>query len=266
MKQCNFCHNADSVLLYKKEGFDIVQCTHCGLIYVDNPPNPPELAKYYEEEYYTGGNDKVFSNYIAEKKERVNYFRKQLKKIKKIIRAGELLDVGCAAGFFLEAAKNDFKVTGIEISDYSSTYAREALKHNVITGTLFNAKFPDNHFDIITMWDVIEHIDKPREYLEEIHRILKKGGVIVISTGDIDSMNAKIKQDKWELLAPPWHLYYFSRKVLVSKMEELGFTIIDVQTNGNLMGTKNKLFYIAAMFFAKLFKLGDVMTIYGHKK
>ncbi len=265
-KACNFCHTADVDKLFSSNNFDIIKCQKCGLIYVGNPPSQAEMAQYYQEDYYTGGNDKVFQDYIGEKEIRVKSFRSKVKKILKYRTHGRLLDIGCAAGFFLEAAKNHFDCHGVEFSEFSSQYARDEFGHHVITGDLLSAGFPREYFDVITMWDVLEHVHAPLDNLKEITRILKPGGILVISTGDATSINARIRKDRWALMAPPWHLYFFPKKLLQNKLIELGYTIVSFETNGNLIGTGNKLIYnIFTAGIARLLKLGDIMTLYAQK-
>ena len=263
---CNFCQANDAAKLFVRNGYDIVRCIQCGLIYVGNPPNLSELPQYYSENYYTGKYDQVFKDYMGEREMRIRSFHRKLRTIKKYCKGGRLLDIGCAAGFFLEAVKEDYDVQGVEISEYSSRYAREQLGHRVVTGTVFDAQYPDEYFDIVTMWDVLEHVQEPKQTLGEIQRILKPGGLLVISTGDISSINARMHKMQWALLAPPWHLYFFSKKILCQKIVDLGYRVVGFETNGNLFGTKNKLIYnfFTARIIAIL-KLGDIITVYAQK-
>lgn len=145
---------------------------------------------------------------------------------------GRLLDVGCAAGFFLAEARRYFDVRGVELSEYSSRFAREHLGLPVFTGSLAAAGFADASFDLITLWDVIEHVPDPFDVLRECRRLLRPSGHVVLTTGDIGSGYAMRSGPNWHLLAPPWHLYYFSRRTMASMAVRAGLSIAGISAKG----------------------------------
>ena len=142
------------------------------------------------------------------------------------MRKGRILDVGCAFGLFLDVARSrGWDVNGVEISEYAADYARKELKIKVITKPLEKAKFPEDYFDVIHMAELIEHLPDPKKTLMECNRVLKRNGLIVIQTSDIDSLYARIMGKHWDWFLPG-HLYYFSRKTLRGITKKTGFKII----------------------------------------
>jgi SAM-dependent methyltransferase len=155
---------------------------------------------------------------------------------------GKLLDIGCATGFFLEmASQMGYKAVGVEISDFASKYGSEKLGLNIINKELRAAKFQEASFDIVTLWDVIEHFPDPRLELIEINRILVKGGIIGIITPDIGALLPRILGKYWlELRRVPEHLSFFNRFSLHKFLGRCGFDVIKI-------GTLGKKFYINSM-------------------
>ncbi len=148
---------------------------------------------------------------------------------------GALLDVGCAMGVFLNMAqKRGWRPSGVEISSYAVQRAREQYELSITQGTLQNAAFPENHFDVVTLWDVLEHLRDPLACLVEIRRILKPGGLLMTQTLNIDNLLYQIGHWSYRLsfgtiqfpitrLYPSYHLHYFTERTLHRLLTENGF-------------------------------------------
>ena len=173
---------------------------------------------------------------------------------------GRLLDVGCAAGFFLVEAQRHYEVKGVEFSEFSSHFAREHFGLDVFTGSLAQARLPSAHFDLITLWDVIEHVPDPDVVLAEAARLLRPGGRLVLTTGDIGSAYAQRRGVKWHLLAPPWHLYYFSRKTITRLGANAGLRVTACQARG-VAGDGRLARSRPAIALSNLLGLGDIMQV-----
>jgi ubiquinone/menaquinone biosynthesis C-methylase UbiE len=267
--KCNLCGSDDAKLLFFKWSFNIVQCGKCGLVYVNPRRTQQDLKNHYTEEFFTDCGDRGYNDYIAMESQLKIKFGRKLKRIEEFKRDGRLLDVGCAAGFCLDVAKTSgWEVFGVELSDFASNYARKKGL-NVFTGDLTDTDFPDEYFDVVTMWDVIANLTDPNSNLKEVHRILKKGGLVVISTGNINSIFAKFQGINWEILTPTGHNYYFSSMTLSKMLNATGFKIVKTSTHGNI--TQNERIRRSAGyryingFVVKILKLGDVMTVYALK-
>ncbi|MCK4794613.1 MAG: class I SAM-dependent methyltransferase [Desulfobacteraceae bacterium] len=264
---CNICGGTLGRVLINCSNYDIVTCNQCGLVFVDSQFDDEQLQKFYTQDYYTGKWEKVYKDYISEQEQRIKAFRARLMELRKYSDSGRLLEVGCAAGFFLKVASDSFEVQGIELSEFSSEYGRKTLHQQIHTGSVFSADLQPNDFDVVVMWDVIEHLADPRATLMEIRRTLKRGGILGLSTGNIGSFRARWNLGSWKLLAPPWHLYYYSKKTLCYLLRELRYEVLHLRTNGLYTYSKNRV--CNNSLFRRLVRLvrqGDIMTVYCRKE
>lgn len=233
---CNLCGSIDYVVLIKPNVTEydpvevvtaskgirgtqrIVRCRECGLVYVNPRINEKTVANSYK--------DAVDEIYVQGAAGRKHTFRQCVKKINKWRRPpGRLLDIGCAAGFFVhEATKQGWDSMGIEPSRWLVSWGIENLKVKLRTGTLRQGKFKDEDFDVLTMWDVLEHVPDPLSELKECHRILKTGGMLVINYPDFGSFLAKLAGSKWWFLLSN-HLYYFTTRTMREYLEKTGFEV-----------------------------------------
>jgi SAM-dependent methyltransferase len=140
-------------------------------------------------------------------------------------QGGRLLDVGCAAGVFLRAmrAPGAWEVYGVEINAEMAQLARDRYQLDVRSGTLEQAAFPDGFFDVVTMWDVLEHLHDPANSLREVHRILKADGVFVVRVPNLDSHDARLFGRYWAGLDAPRHLFVFNPQTLDALLGSSGF-------------------------------------------
>ena len=234
---CNLCQADNFSLLFTKDSLKIVKCLECGLIYVNPQPSEEDLRTIYQNGYFNGTWQ---SDYLTEKKLYGPRFRERLKDIDSLKTKGKLLDVGCAVGYFLEAARQDgWEASGVEISSYASEFAKKS-GFNVFTGRLEDAGYPDKHFDVVTLWHVLEHMRDPAGCLREIHRILKDSGVLAAELPNIGSKRSKKSGKNWDQLKPREHLYYFTPGALRRIVEKTGFQVVRVSTlpKGTHIGEK----------------------------
>ena len=223
MKKCIICKSIRIQPLYHK----IVKCQKCGHVFAYPYPSKKELQKHYNKDYFSGGE---YSNYLKDKKVFQKNFKLRLKTLQKFISPvhhKHLLEIGCAYGFFLDLVRNQFKsVLGIDISKKGVSHARKQLKLKAIKADFLKYDFGGQKFDVICMWDTIEHLEKPHLFLEKIKKLTKKGSLIAITTGDIESLNARLRRRKWRLIHPTTHLHYFSKKTLSRLLANEGFEVI----------------------------------------
>jgi 2-polyprenyl-3-methyl-5-hydroxy-6-metoxy-1,4-benzoquinol methylase len=208
----------------------LVRCVNCGLIFVSPRPDFEDLALQYEGSYFNcptptfGG----YENYEADREDILRTFRGRMKLIRPLLgsAAPRLLDVGCATGIFLEVAREaGWHGEGVDISAYALARAREK-GFEVHRGTLIGANLPESGYDLITMWDLIEHVPDPAAVLSECHRLLRPGGVIAISTPDAGSLPARILGSRWlGFRSIDEHLYFFSRRSMQAMLEAAGFEV-----------------------------------------
>lgn len=245
--------------------FDILQCTECDLIYTDIVNFNPD--DYYTENYYKV----VYPDYAKDKKvHRINS-ENILKKISRIKDTGSICEIGCAFGFFLDAARDKgWDTFGYEISDYSRNYASDVLKLNVKKDFLDDNI--DRKFDFICMFDTIEHLENPSAIIEKCYKTLNPGGCILITTGDAGSIHAGLTGKKWRLLTPPLHLYYYTKATITSLLNKHSFEVKSINYSGksfNLFSIIQYLFKIKSSNFPVLplrINTFDVMSVLAIKK
>jgi predicted TPR repeat methyltransferase len=186
-----------------------------------------ELFELYNEEFFTGAE---FSDYASDAK----FFRKnfalrfrELKKFLSPARHQNLLEIGSAYGFFLDVVRDEFQsVQGIDITDAGTRYAREELKLDVVQADFLAHDYGAQKFDVVCMWDTIEHLREPQKYVEKIAAHTGAGALLAITTANIDSLNAKLRKDKWRMIHPPTHLHYFSTKTIAQLLDAHGFDVV----------------------------------------
>ena len=256
----------------------IVECRHCGYVYANPRFSGEELLAAY-----AAVED---STYVQERAGRELTFERHLQHMEQIVgRANgrSLLDVGAYIGVFVEvAAATGWQVCGVEPSSWA---VGEAQKRGlpVIQGTQIAPELQGKQFDVVTMWDVIEHVDDPAAELQKAYDLLKPGGWLVVHTMDVDSLAAKLMGSRW-----PWlmdmHLHYFSQATLGRMMQNVGFEVAWSGVRGRylrlgyvvtrLNGLHPLLGRMAGVVVNGLrlretavpINFGDLFTIYGRRK
>jgi SAM-dependent methyltransferase len=230
---CNNCGETNTnLVMVRPDGQKIVSCAKCGQAYLEKFPEKSKLNKIYDLGYYTQSQIVGYSNnYFNEKKDYI--FKPRLEWINNtttIYSTKRILDIGCSDGEFLEYAMEfGWEPYGIEISQESFSKACEK-RIMVYNQELRETKFPDNYFDCVTLWDVIEHYISPKQELNEIYRILKPNGKLFISTpnhrkGIITGKNWFGYNASYE------HLFYFEPATLINMLISVGFKIDDCFTH-----------------------------------
>ncbi len=226
---CGVCGSDTGKKYCDIKGFNAVRCCDCGLVYINPRYSHEELHKLYGEEYFKKFSTQRKVDYMKDRQFRAGDFKTRLKSISGFKKCGKVLDVGCAAGFFLEVARdNGWDTCGVELSDYAASFARDTLKLDVKSGELEDAKFNSNSFDVVTLFDVIEHVRDPKRLLKEVNRVLKYDGLIVVTTPNIGSICARVFKDRFHLL-DPLHLFYFSPKTISAILAKEGFRVIKLE-------------------------------------
>jgi 2-polyprenyl-3-methyl-5-hydroxy-6-metoxy-1,4-benzoquinol methylase len=212
-----FRSSGDEVLLDQ-----LVACKQCGLMYLN-----PRLRSDVVLEGYSAGSDEQF---ISQAAGRERTFVKSLKIIERLRpNRGRLLDVGTAGGSFLAVAKKTgWDVAGCEPNRWLCEWGNHHYGLPIVPGTIFDMALPTASFDVLTLWDVLEHTPDPKATLEECSRVLKAGGLLVVNYPDIQSFIARLMGRRWVFLLSV-HLYYFTRKSLARMLEDLGFRVVQTR-------------------------------------
>jgi 2-polyprenyl-3-methyl-5-hydroxy-6-metoxy-1,4-benzoquinol methylase len=228
---CDMCGASSSDFLFKKNGLTGVRCAACGLVYI----NPRPTDEFLKSDIYNEGYFNAEKGYGIEdlhgkgREEALKRSDALFNEIEKSASPGAVLDIGCAAGFFLETARRrGWSPQGVEISDYAACHARDNLSLDVSTGDFVTLELPTDKFDLVLMMDVIEHLTSPKKGLQKVNNVLKSGGLLVIETPNFDSAPAKVLGVEWGLIAPEHHLFYFTPTTLKKMLEATGFEIVSM--------------------------------------
>lgn len=230
-----------AVPLWKLGEYTIVRCADSRLVCLGNPLDEEQLAEFYSLQYFEGDSRrKGYTSYAADEAVIRSNFRRHARAIAhELGQEGRdtaqltLLDYGCAYGYFLDEARGFFgEVRGIEINDEVARVGRGRFGLRVDSHQNALADIGAESVDVVTMWDVIEHLRAPRSALTASARALKRGGSIYLSTGDIGSPLARLMGRRWRLINPPQHISYFSVQTLTQLLQECGFEVVRVRHHG----------------------------------
>ena len=220
---CNLC-GADSpeFLFQVPDGRRMNRCAECGFVYVNPVPDADELYAAHEESYYEtidGGYEGLLEKKRAE-------WRQLFEELAQHTQKGPLLEVGCAKGFCSAMARDlGWSPLGIDISKNDVEYARKKHGLEVIHGTLPEAGLETDRFNVVVMWSVIEHLHNPQQVLDEAFRVLRPGGVISVTTCNVESRAAREAGAEWIYYVLPGHLCFFSPATLRLMLTQSGFDI-----------------------------------------
>ncbi len=203
----------------------MVSCNECSLAYLN-----PRLKSDMILESYSTAVDPVF---VKQNELRVATFKRSLKKILKKLdikptKEMKVLDVGCAGAAFPKAASDlGFTAQGIEPSKWMVDYGRKTYGLDIKAGILEDFKFAPKSFDLVTFWDVIEHVPSPQDSLKRVHGILKDSGYLIVNYPDYESWACKIMGKRWPFFLSV-HLFYFSPKTIKRLLDKAGFELVSL--------------------------------------
>lgn len=228
MKKTMACYLCRSKMAYMftKHGYRLFCCPDCGLMQTEFSEAYEDFVKrFYSKGYFTGDpRYGAFAHYEEDKQCIQRNTRQVLRQILKFKQSGRLLDVGCAMGFFTEQArKAGFDAYGFDPSEYAVQRAKKRLDGRIKRGTISSVTYPPGSFDVITMFDVFEHLSDPVADIKRLGTFLKDDGILVIATGNTGSLAAKILRRHWTFFIPPQHLFFFNRTTMMTALDRAGF-------------------------------------------
>jgi SAM-dependent methyltransferase len=215
--RCPVC-NGEVKYLFTKNTYRIFKCRYCKLGFIHPLPTVKEIEAFYNTgNYYYQSQNKGYADYSGlegvSKKTYRNFFRYMNKKYQFNIRRKNILEVGCAYGFFLDVAQElgASELWGTDITRESERMT--SLKgYKFLRGAFELLEFPEDYFDLVFMGDVFEHFLDPFKAVKILSTILKPNGIVVLTTLNFDSLFAKVAGKHWRLLIPPEHIYYWTKK------------------------------------------------------
>jgi len=231
MSNCRLC-NCDDLKPRHNIGSVVVEgCRRCGFVQVRDRPKPEDLAALYSPAYFDHGKYTDPCALNKENARRMALIRGQG------IRPGErILEVGCATGDFLGVARRLYDLWGLDVSEYA---AREAQRRNpqiaaqISFGPVEDQDYPDDFFDAVVMWDVLEHLWDPVGTCPRLLQSLKPGGHLFISTPNMGALTARIMGRYWAFMTVPEHLGFYNRSTMTFLLRErLHLEVVQWKTRG----------------------------------
>jgi 2-polyprenyl-3-methyl-5-hydroxy-6-metoxy-1,4-benzoquinol methylase len=224
------------VPVWEKNRYRYVRCARCGLIYINPQLTDESVARIYSGQLYDQKSDRL--DLLLPRLGR--YKSRLLKQFEQFRRTGQLLDVGCFKGFFLySAARRGWTATGTEVSRPAVEFARRQLGLNVEQGDLLELEqFGSGRWDVITLFDVIEHLSHPDRYIQRAHRLLRPGGLLYLETPNVRALPRYLLGRRWTIFHR-LHRYYFQPGTIEKLLRRAGFERIRIATAGFLpLGTR----------------------------
>lgn len=245
MKTCNLCGGEESIPKYQVDGFNIVQCIDCDLVYLKNPLPVSEEQKLYDNyyqirfgtEYHQNSNEPGLKTLWEINDQRV-------KLIKSLFPKGKLLDIGCGQGFFLyHAQQENFAVAGIDVSSQAIEFCKQTFHIKVYLQNISQDFKLDEKFDVITMWHILEHLSDPLGFLKKLHRNLSPEGILVIEVPNIHSLKFLLASNENRWIGgnhPRHHKFFFSWETLRNLLINAGYHLVK-RLNLNYDLSKNSI-------------------------
>jgi 2-polyprenyl-3-methyl-5-hydroxy-6-metoxy-1,4-benzoquinol methylase len=237
--QCPVCSNPTPHRVYEFDDFAVLRCRACDNSWRSNMYDEEKIRDIYCGGEYEA--NAYFSYDVSQvdtlATRRVRNYRRALDHLESVTARGRLLDIGCGSGMFLALAqKRGWEPHGVEMSPGLSAACERNLGIRITTGRFEDVDVSAGKFDVVTMWDVIEHVIDPGYCIRKVGELLRPGGVAVFCTPDEESLLARTGLALYKLtgsryrypafaLHPPYHTYFFSRKGFIGLIQRSGLTV-----------------------------------------
>lgn len=221
---CIVCEVSNFIFLYKNA---LKKCKACGFVTANIEIGTDELKKIYTENYFKG---EEYLDYLKDRRALQFNFRSRLQQIQshvQDIKFKNILEIGCAYGFFAQILKDKYpasKYIGLDVVEEPILYGKEVLGQNLVKDDYLTHSSTNKYTDVF-MWDVVEHLQRPDLFFKKIYSELEDEGFVYITTGDIDALLPRIQRHKWRMIHPPSHLHYFSKNTLTAMLKKEGFEV-----------------------------------------
>lgn len=221
-KNCIICGSGSIEKMINYEKHHLIKCQSCRFVFCEPIPTAIELEKHYEN---YGRNDYLSPLTIKR-------YNELLDKFEKFKKNGKILDVGCGIGYFLDVAKKrGWEVYGTEYTDEAINICKNK-GINMKEGKLNPGNYNLEEFDIITSFEVLEHINNPIEEISNFNQLLRKGGLVYLTTPNFNSFSRYYLKSNYNVITYPEHLSYYTPKTLKYLFKKLKFKVLKIETTG----------------------------------
>lgn len=220
--KCLICDSTDLKTLHGYESAHLCKCNNCGFVFCQRIPTLQELEEHYEG---YGRNDYLSPITIKRYNELLDEFEAYRS-------TNRILDVGCGIGYFLdEAKKRGWEVYGTEYTDEAVQICTQK-GHSIEKGKLNPENYENGFFDVITSFEVLEHINNPQEEIQNFHSILRPGGLVYLTTPNFNSLLRYRLKSEYNVIVYPEHLSYYTPRTIHRLFKKSGFRKKKIQTTG----------------------------------
>jgi SAM-dependent methyltransferase len=230
----------------RRERYHVLRCASCSCAWLASPPKTEEMPFHYGEDYHK-------AIVVGGERSALRRWQRHRKLISRHKQGGAILDIGCSSGGFLGTMKGGtWRLYGIEMEASTAEKARLSTGAEVFVGDALEAPFRPESFDVVTCFDVLEHMYQPRQFLARVLEWLKPGGILYAKLPNIDSWEARLLGTYWYGLELPRHLYHFSPQSLRRLMTTLGFYEVSLTATEPGSHLPNSVRYVFEDFLEKL--------------
>ncbi|MEQ1826923.1 MAG: class I SAM-dependent methyltransferase [Pirellula sp.] len=207
----------------------LMECGQCGFIRADVDATPEQIKRLYQEDYFRGAE---YGNYLEDQATHRTNFEWRFRMIKRLApNLKSIFEIGCAYGFWLECCtKHHLVSAGVDVCEAAIEHARRELGQDARADDFLSMDFPPGKFEAFCMWDTIEHLSNPEDFVARAYELLPENGWLFLTTGDIGSRMARWRGPRWRLIHPPTHLQYFSLDTMDRFLARHGFQTVNQQT------------------------------------
>ncbi len=231
---CDICGCCKSNPLFTKEGFVHVRCSGCGLVYVN-----PRLTDHLRGQVYAGTAEMGDENLSAAQ---INRLLNELKRMERFRKTNRILEIGPGKGWFLEQAKKlGWETWAVEVNLKAIDRLGEIGIYRVLAESADCFNVPEQHFDVVRMWDVIEHLQSPAKALNLFHISLRSGGIIRLSTTNFASLSRMVNGPEWVYINGADHITLFEPRTISLALKRAGFSGIRISTRS--FNLRKKLYH-----------------------
>jgi len=232
--RCAVCGADSPRPKHRKQGVSILECRECGLAFW-LPPEGHRAEAVYDEAYFSGSDtSRGYDDYAELEPVLRRNFARRLARLPRPAPGARALDLGAAYGFGVAQARvAGWSAVGLEVSAAAAARAGRAAPGRIVRASAVAAPFAAAAFDLVTLWDVLEHLPDPHAAIAESARLLRPGGRLALTTGDVGSWAARLSGAHWHLFTLPEHLFFFSRRSLRTLLTAHGFRVESERAEGS---------------------------------